>query len=163
MTLTAGSPVYLTLLDSLRQPSNQFHAGADLWDMLESRWDWFEIGKNEHTLLRLAETAYDILALEQDTTRQDIISAAADLHLRKNAGYAGLGNPDPWANFRLCERFGIPAHVGVYVRMTDKWIRIRNLRANPNNDQVNESLHDTLADLAAYALIAICLLQERTA
>ena len=44
--------------------------------------------------------------------------------------------------------------------MSDKYIRIGNLRQNPGNDQVNESIRDTLTDLAAYALIAICLLDE---
>lgn len=83
-----------------------------------------------------------------------------ELHQRKNAGYAGEGNPDPWANFRMSEDFEISAIDGVFVRMTDKYIRLKNLRANPDNDQVHESIRDTLNDLSAYANIAICLLDE---
>lgn len=89
-----------------------------------------------------------------------LLDDAWDLHIRKNAGYAGADNPDPWANFRMAEDFGISAFEGCLVRMTDKYARIRSLRKNPDNDQVNESIRDTLQDLAAYALIAICLLDE---
>ena len=89
-----------------------------------------------------------------------LLQDAWDLHERKNAGYAGEGNTDPWANFRMSEEFGVSALDGCLVRMSDKYIRVTNLRKNPANDQVNESVRDTLQDLAAYALIAICLLDE---
>ena len=92
-----------------------------------------------------------------------LLDEAWDLHQRKNAGYAGEGNPDPWANFRMAEAFGISALDGCLVRMSDKYIRITNLKRNPDNNQVKESLRDTLSDLAAYALIAICLLDEEQA
>lgn len=83
------------------------------------------------------------------------------LHIRKNAGYAGVDNPDAWANFRMSESFGVSAFHGCLVRMSDKYIRVTNLVRNPNNEQVGESIKDTLFDLAAYALIAICLLEEK--
>lgn len=86
-----------------------------------------------------------------------------DLHIAKNAGYAGADQPDPWANFRMAERFGINAVQGVFVRMSDKYIRITNLTRNPANEQVGESIKDTLMDLASYALIAICLIEEAEA
>lgn len=88
------------------------------------------------------------------------LDSAWDLHVRKNAGYAGADNPDPWANFRMCEAFGITAFQGCMVRMSDKYIRVTNLMRNAANDQVGESLIDTLRDLAAYALIGVVLLQE---
>jgi hypothetical protein len=90
-----------------------------------------------------------------------LLDKAWDLHVRKNAGYAGADNPDPWANFRMCEAFGISAFDGCMVRMSDKYIRVTNLLRAPSNDQVGESLRDTLSDLAAYALIGICLLDEK--
>ena len=90
-----------------------------------------------------------------------LLETMADLHRRKNAGYAG-GKADPWDNFRECEDFGVPAFVGVLVRLSDKWKRIKSLQRNPANDQVGESKRDTLMDLAAYALIAVCLLDEQT-
>lgn len=89
-----------------------------------------------------------------------LLDDAKELHIRKNAGYSGMDNPDAWANFRMAEAFGVSAFKGCLVRMSDKYIRITNLVKNPDNEQVGESIKDTLKDLAAYALIAVCLLEE---
>lgn len=83
------------------------------------------------------------------------------LHISKNAGYAGRDNPDAWANFRMCENFGVSAFKGCLVRLSDKYIRVTNLVKDPTNEMVHESVKDTLFDLAAYALIAICLIEEQ--
>jgi hypothetical protein len=90
-----------------------------------------------------------------------LLDEAWALHIAKNAGYAGAENPDAWANFRMCEAFGVDAFTGCMVRLSDKYIRITNLLADASNDRVGESVRDTLQDLAAYALIAICLLDEK--
>jgi len=81
------------------------------------------------------------------------------LHIAKSAGYAG-DSPDKWANFRASSLFGVSAFKGCLVRMSDKFIRISNLTKNPANDEVYESIEDTLLDLASYALIAICLRRQ---
>lgn len=90
----------------------------------------------------------------------DLLDSMKDLHVRKNAGYTG-DNPDPWANFRMAEAFGVTALQGCLVRMSDKYIRVSNLMKNPDFDQVGENVKDTLFDLAAYALIAVCLIEEQ--
>jgi hypothetical protein len=82
------------------------------------------------------------------------------LHTKKNAGYAGVGATDPWANFRPAEWFDVSPLLGCLIRMGDKIIRVRNLNENPNADQVNESITDTLQDLAVYCIVAMCLTQE---
>lgn len=92
----------------------------------------------------------------------ELLDQMKDLHIRKNAGYAG-DSPDPWANFRLSDAFGVSPFKGVLVRMSDKWIRITNLVKNPANEKVGESIKDTLFDLAAYSLIAIAILEEQDA
>lgn len=91
---------------------------------------------------------------------RELLDEAWDLHLAKNAGYAGSDNPDAWANFRMSEAFGVSAVDGCLVRMSDKYIRVTNLRRKASDERVGESLIDTLKDLAAYAQIAICLLEE---
>jgi hypothetical protein len=83
-----------------------------------------------------------------------------DTFERKNAGYAGNENPDPWANFRLAEALGIPASTGVLVRISDKFARLQALTRDPANDRVGESRRDTALDMAVYAMIYICILEE---
>ena len=82
------------------------------------------------------------------------------LHRAKAAGYSGIGAKDTWANFREAQRWGITPLKGCLVRMGDKYRRLQNLITNPANEQVGEAVTDTLNDLAAYALIARCLLEE---
>lgn len=89
-----------------------------------------------------------------------LLEEMKELHIKKNAGYSG-DSRDRWANFRMAENFGVSAFLGCLIRMSDKFIRIQNLVKNPNNEMVGESIKDTLRDLASYALIAYCLLEEQ--
>lgn len=93
----------------------------------------------------------------------ELLNQMKELHIQKNSGYAGSDNPDPWANFRMAEAFGVSAATGALVRMSDKYIRVTNLTKQPDDEQVGESIKDTLMDLAAYALIIICLMEEEEA
>lgn len=90
----------------------------------------------------------------------ELIEDAKHLFLKKNAGYAGKGNPDPWANFRHSSGFGISPAAGVLVRISDKFSRLQALTLDPSNDQVGESRKDSAFDMAVYCLIYICLLEE---
>lgn len=159
----AGSSSYLQLLDGILATSPFDPVEGDLsasWTAIDAAWDRVVREPSERTLGGLAVQCYRRLAVMRGLSLADIILTAKELHVAKNAGYAGADNPDPWANFRLSAHFGITPVEGVYVRMSDKYIRTTNLRANPSNERVGESLADTLADLAAYALIAVCLLRE---
>ena len=69
---------------------------------------------------------------------------------RKNADYAN--EADPFANFRSSEKFGVPVHKGMMVRMGDKMERIANLLNRPAA-VADESVLDTLSDLANYAML----------
>ncbi len=89
-----------------------------------------------------------------------LLAEVFDTHIAKAAGYSGQDNPDTWANFREAEAWGLTPAQGCLVRMGDKYRRVQNLLRNPDNDRVGEPVHDTLMDLANYALIAICLLEE---
>jgi len=83
-----------------------------------------------------------------------------ETHICKNAGYAGSDNPDPFANFRVCERLGIPAFLGALIRKMDKVERLIHILHNPNDELVGESVADTLLDDASYALIVSVLFNE---
>lgn len=90
----------------------------------------------------------------------ELVEDMKTMWINKNAGYAGKDNPDPYANFRLSEWFGIAPSKGVMIRMSDKFKRLSNLAKNPDNNKVGESMKDTLMDMAVYCLILICLLEE---
>lgn len=86
-----------------------------------------------------------------------LLDEIADLHSKKNFDYAPT--EEPLANFRMCERLGVPAWKGVLVRMSDKWSRIQQLSGGKSPK--NESLRDSLIDLAVYALIDVLLIEEQ--
>jgi hypothetical protein len=90
-----------------------------------------------------------------------LLKELGDLHDRKAHDYAP--GEDRFANFRQCESLGIPAYEGAVIRMLDKVSRITNLINRAKQGEraaVDESLTDTLKDLAAYALITIELREQ---
>jgi hypothetical protein len=91
-----------------------------------------------------------------------LLDEMKNIHVAKNAGYSGKDNPDAFANFRMSERFGVSAFLGCLIRLSDKFIRVSNLVKDASNEMIGESIKDTLLDLACYALIAICLLEEQS-
>lgn len=87
-----------------------------------------------------------------------LLEEIADLHSRKSHDYTPAD--DPLANFKRSERIGIPAWKGTLVRMGDKWGRIEQLASG--KEPKNESLRDTLIDMAVYSLLNVILLDEST-
>ena len=79
-----------------------------------------------------------------------------NLHRKKGADYGS--QDDPFANLRAADAFGIPTYVGVMLRMEDKMSRLQAFVKNGN--LLNESVEDTLADLANYAMLALALYRE---
>ena len=71
----------------------------------------------------------------------------------KNADYTGSTN-DPFANFRLCELLDIATtEQGFLTRMTDKLSRINSFRQKGDLQVRDESVEDTLLDLANYCIL----------
>lgn len=71
----------------------------------------------------------------------------------KNADYANDG--DPFQNFRLIDALTggkVSVEEGLLVRMSDKLQRVANLLNRPGQVK-DESVSDTLSDLANYAMI----------
>jgi hypothetical protein len=89
----------------------------------------------------------------------DVFEELKQLHIDKDADYAGN---EPLSNFRRCEAFGIPAWQGTLIRMSDKYARIVALMQKGEEHAVkDESLNDTLMDIAVYAVITLALRQEK--
>ena len=94
---------------------------------------------------------------EQSKRFYEILETIKNLHDAKKHDY---GNADIFANFRLSELAGIPAWQGSVVRMGDKYSRISNFIKKGDFKFKEESIKDTLMDMAIYSLITIVLYEE---
>jgi len=90
------------------------------------------------------------------STFDSILDDMRDMHDRKSADY-GSGE-DPLANIRASEEFGVPPWVGAILRGNYKMTRIKSFIAK--GKLVNESIEDSLIDLAVYAIISLQLYRE---
>ena len=81
-----------------------------------------------------------------------------DTFIKKNTDYAGTEGQkaDMLANFREAEDLDVTMLKGILVRAGDKWKRIKNLTKEARAGMVaDETVVDTMLDLANYMLIAI--------
>ena len=88
----------------------------------------------------------------------EILEQIKELHDKKQHDYGA--NQDIFANFRLSELSGIPAWQGSVVRMGDKYARIANFINKGEFKFKEESIKDTLMDMAIYSLITMILFEE---
>lgn len=94
----------------------------------------------------------------------ELLTEMAETHNRKNADYSP--GADPFLNFRASEEIGIPAWIGAWIRLQDKYRRCQSLIAQFTTtgeiapSVTDEKLHDTLIDLANYAVLVRCLYEE---
>ena len=85
-----------------------------------------------------------------------VLQEIAVLHERKQRDYGTEG--DPFANINASREFGIPPYTGIFLRMGDKFQRIKSYCVN--GTLANEGVEDTLMDLAVYSLISLVLFRE---
>ena len=71
---------------------------------------------------------------------------------KKNADYCGV-TEDPFANFKAVETLGISTEVGFLTRMMDKMKRISSFVEQGQLQVKDESVTDTLQDLANYSCL----------
>ena len=87
---------------------------------------------------------------------EQAVAEIVAMHNRKQADYGREG--DPFANVRASEAFGVPAWVGCMIRANDKMTRLQ--KAATGHSLVNESIEDSLLDLAVYSIIGLVLFRE---
>jgi hypothetical protein len=87
----------------------------------------------------------------------EYLEIMATIHAQKNLDY---GNGNPLGNFMEAEKLGVTPFKGILIRMSDKWSRICSLVNSGEQHVKDESLIDTLVDLANYAILACVLLEE---
>jgi len=90
--------------------------------------------------------------MRKPDTFDDVLRRMADIHKAKNSDYGASYNLAP-------QLLGIPAHVGILVRMSDKLARACKLAQGQAAQVKDEALADTLMDLANYAVLAILAIE----
>lgn len=79
----------------------------------------------------------------------------------KNADYTG-NNADPFANFKAVELFGAcSTEQGFMTRMTDKFMRINSFVQRGVLEVKDESVKDTLRDLAVYSILLNAYIESK--
>lgn len=87
----------------------------------------------------------------------DLCDSLKDMHQSKSRDYGS--SHDPLANIRNGAEFvGIPAWKAAMVRLSDKVTRLATY--NRTGTLTNESVEDSLLDLASYSLLALVLHRE---
>jgi len=87
---------------------------------------------------------------------ESVLREMLALHAKKNQDYGT--DVDPFANVRASEDFGIPAWLGSVIRANDKMTRLKTYAGK--GQLANESVEDSLIDLANYAVIGLVLFRE---
>jgi hypothetical protein len=90
------------------------------------------------------------------TPFEQVLDEILQMHDKKKQDY-GRDN-DPFANVRASEDFGVPGWVGCLIRANDKVKRLQ--KAAAGGMLANESVEDSLLDLAVYSAIALVLFRE---
>ena len=88
----------------------------------------------------------------------EILKELGAMHDKKQSDYGSAA--DPFQNVRASQAFGVPSWIGCMIRANDKMVRIQ--KAARSGKLYNESLEDSLRDLAVYSIIGLCLLEEAT-
>jgi hypothetical protein len=87
----------------------------------------------------------------------EVLGELSRLHDQKQADYGTA--TDPFANVRASEDFGVEAWIGALIRGNDKMARLKAFIRR--GKLKNESVKDSLWDLAVYVVIAYVLYEEK--
>ncbi|MBD3256777.1 MAG: DUF1599 domain-containing protein [Candidatus Lokiarchaeota archaeon] len=88
---------------------------------------------------------------------QSTLEEMRRIHERKNHDYSPNAE---FGNFHESLRVNIPPHIGAFIRLQDKYTRICNLLSGAEQQVKDETIYDTLIDLANYAIIVYCLMRK---
>lgn len=94
----------------------------------------------------------------KDETALSILDNMQTVYEAKDNDYSATGLP--MGNLRKCEEAGIDAWRGCLVRIGDKMSRLENFLKEKKYLVISEKAEDTVIDLANYAILMSCLLEE---
>jgi hypothetical protein len=83
---------------------------------------------------------------------QSFFNECIEISRKKNADYTG-GNDNPFSNFESVESLSIKTEQGFLTRMMDKMARIGSFVSKGELQVKDESVADTLRDLANYSCL----------
>ena len=104
------------------------------------------------------QTISSIKAKFTDETALDILDNMQSVYEAKDNDYSATGLP--MGNLRKCEDAGIDAWRGCLVRIVDKMSRLENFLKEKEYLVISEKAEDTVIDLANYAILMSCLIEE---
>jgi hypothetical protein len=91
-------------------------------------------------------------------TAINILDNMQSVYEAKDNDYSATGLP--MGNLRKCEDAGIDAWRGCLVRIGDKMSRLENFLKEKEYLVISEKAEDTVVDLANYAILMSCLIEE---
>lgn len=83
-----------------------------------------------------------------------------EISKKKNSDYTG-GTQDPFSNFQSVEVLGIKTEIGFLTRMMDKMKRVASFAEKGELQVKDESVTDTLRDLANYSCLLAGYIQSK--
>ncbi len=91
-------------------------------------------------------------------TFENILASMLDIHRRKAHDYTS--EQSPLGNFMESRRVGVEASKACFIRLQDKYTRACNLIGGAQAQVKEETVEDTLVDMANYCILTILCLQE---
>jgi hypothetical protein len=104
------------------------------------------------------KTIDQLKGMFKDETALSILDNMQSVYEAKDNDYSATGLP--MGNLRKCEEAGIDAWRGCLVRIGDKMSRLENFLKEKEYLVISEKAEDTVVDLANYAILMSCLLEE---
>jgi len=104
------------------------------------------------------KTILDLRQMFKDETALNILDNMQKVYEAKDSDYSATGLP--MGNLRKCEDAGIEAWRGCLVRIGDKMSRLENFLKEKEYLVISEKAEDTVLDLANYAILMSCLIEE---
>ena len=104
------------------------------------------------------KTIFQIKGMFSNETPLSILDNMQAVYEAKDSDYSASGLP--MGNLRKCEDAGIDAWRGCLVRIGDKMSRLENFLKEKEYLVISEKAEDTVIDLANYAILMSCLIEE---
>lgn len=98
--------------------------------------------------------------IDFDKEYNELVEKLKEIRRKKGADYGDIKKDNPFANLKEVESLGISAFIGILIRLCDKFGRLKSFAKKGSLQVKDETIEDTLLDIANYSLLAILLHKE---